>query len=80
MVTSIWNWIYIFVFLLSYDLVFTGGKEAILDKFAKLDGKVVFAAEDAIWPDKSLEVSRSLCILLDHSFIIDSKKKWPAIL
>ncbi|XP_005094861.1 procollagen-lysine,2-oxoglutarate 5-dioxygenase 1 [Aplysia californica] len=43
------------MFVDSYDLIFTDGKDAILDKFAKFDSRVVFAAEDTIWPDKSLE-------------------------
>ena len=40
----------------SYDLVFTAGADAIIEKFLKLDAGVLFAAEDAIWPDRSLEV------------------------
>lgn len=40
----------------SYDVVFTSGADTILEKFAKFDARVVFGAEDAIWPDSSLEV------------------------
>lgn len=43
------------MFVDSYDVVFTAGVDAILEKFFKLDAGIVFAAEDAIWPDKSLE-------------------------
>jgi len=43
------------MFVDSYDLVFTAGADAIIEKFLKLDAGVLFAAEDAIWPDRSLE-------------------------
>lgn len=38
----------------SYDVIFTGGKDAILERFDKLNAQVVFAAEDYCWPNKNL--------------------------
>ncbi|XP_042217899.1 procollagen-lysine,2-oxoglutarate 5-dioxygenase 2-like [Homarus americanus] len=41
-------------YLYSYDAIFTAGKEVILERFDNLDARVVFAAEDFCWPDKTL--------------------------
>lgn len=44
----------IIMFTDSYDVVFTNGASEILEKFRKMDARVVFAAEGFCWPDKSL--------------------------
>ncbi|CAG5117998.1 unnamed protein product, partial [Candidula unifasciata] len=44
----------IIMFTDSYDVVFTDGKEAILEKFLKFQSRLVFGAEDTCWPDRSL--------------------------
>ncbi|KAK6177441.1 hypothetical protein SNE40_015540 [Patella caerulea] len=44
----------IVMFVDSYDLVFSGDKSEILEKFAKFDAHVVFSAEGSCWPDESL--------------------------
>ncbi|XP_059152546.1 procollagen-lysine,2-oxoglutarate 5-dioxygenase 1-like isoform X2 [Physella acuta] len=44
----------ILMFVDSYDVVFTDGKDEILDKFSKFEARVVFSAEDTCWPDRSL--------------------------
>ena len=41
----------------SYDVVLTGGASDILEKFHKLNARVVFSAEGFCWPDKNLAVS-----------------------
>ena len=41
----------------SYDVVFTGGKDTIVDRFRKFGAKVVFSAEAFCWPDTGLQVS-----------------------
>ncbi|XP_018024064.2 procollagen-lysine,2-oxoglutarate 5-dioxygenase 1-like, partial [Hyalella azteca] len=38
----------------SYDVVFTGGAEELLQKYQKLKARVVFGAETSCWPDPSL--------------------------
>ena len=38
----------------SYDVLFTGGKTEILQKFDKFKSRVVFGAEDTCWPDRNL--------------------------
>ena len=43
----------------SYDLIMTGGAEAILKAFLKFDAKIVFSAEGFCWPDEGLRVSSS---------------------
>lgn len=42
----------------SYDVIFTSGAADIIEKFKKLDARVVFSAEGFCWPDSSLAVSR----------------------
>ncbi|KAH3821107.1 procollagen-lysine,2-oxoglutarate 5-dioxygenase 1-like isoform X1 [Dreissena polymorpha] len=44
----------IVMFTDSYDVVLTSGSEDILEKFRKLDARVVFSAEGFCWPDKQL--------------------------
>ena len=44
-------------FCSSYDLVFTDGPAAVLEKFLKFDARVVFSAEGFCWPDTKLAVS-----------------------
>lgn len=44
----------IIMFTDSYDVIVTGTKHTILEKFDSLDARVVFGAEDFCWPDKSL--------------------------
>ncbi|XP_047492895.1 procollagen-lysine,2-oxoglutarate 5-dioxygenase 1-like [Penaeus chinensis] len=44
----------IIMFSDSYDVIFTDGKNAILERFDKLNAQVVFAAEDYCWPNKNL--------------------------
>lgn len=44
----------ILMFTDSYDAIITAGKEVILEKFAKFNSRVVFAAENTCWPDRSL--------------------------
>ncbi|KAK3796261.1 hypothetical protein RRG08_041577 [Elysia crispata] len=38
----------------SYDVIITESKETILEKFSKFNAKVLFAAENTCWPDRSL--------------------------
>ncbi|MEE6513188.1 hypothetical protein FKM82_020725, partial [Ascaphus truei] len=38
----------------SYDVIFAGGPEELLEKFQHANHKVVFASEALIWPDKRL--------------------------
>ncbi|XP_069474352.1 procollagen-lysine,2-oxoglutarate 5-dioxygenase 2 isoform X2 [Ambystoma mexicanum] len=38
----------------SYDVIFAGGPEELLDKFHEANNKVVFGAESLVWPDKRL--------------------------
>ena len=38
----------------SYDVIFLGGLEAIIEKFKTFDSRILFAAEEYCWPDKSL--------------------------
>ncbi|XP_064108903.1 procollagen-lysine,2-oxoglutarate 5-dioxygenase 1-like [Macrobrachium nipponense] len=38
----------------SYDVIFTNGKDAILEKFDRLEARVVFGAEDFCWPNINL--------------------------
>ncbi|XP_068202798.1 procollagen-lysine,2-oxoglutarate 5-dioxygenase 1 isoform X2 [Palaemon carinicauda] len=38
----------------SYDVIFTDGKDAILQKFDSLEARVVFGAEDFCWPNSNL--------------------------
>ncbi|KAL8624347.1 hypothetical protein ACOMHN_044778 [Nucella lapillus] len=45
----------IIMFTDSYDVVFTDGAPTILERFAKLDARVVFSAEGYCWPDASLK-------------------------
>ena len=49
---SLW---YLLIYF-SYDVVVTAGASEILEKFYKLDARVVFSAEGFCWPDKSLAV------------------------
>lgn len=44
----------IIMFTDSYDVVLTGGASDILEKFHKLNARVVFSAEGFCWPDKNL--------------------------
>ncbi|BFZ23213.1 hypothetical protein BsWGS_26252 [Bradybaena similaris] len=44
----------IIMFTDSYDVVFTDGKDTILEKFLRFNSRLVFGAEDTCWPDKSL--------------------------
>ncbi|GFO21945.1 procollagen-lysine,2-oxoglutarate 5-dioxygenase [Plakobranchus ocellatus] len=44
----------ILMFVDSYDVILTAGKEAILERFSKSGARVLFAAEDTCWPDRSL--------------------------
>ncbi|XP_045601648.1 procollagen-lysine,2-oxoglutarate 5-dioxygenase 1 [Procambarus clarkii] len=44
----------IIMFTDSYDVIFTAGKNVILEKFDNLNARVVFGAEDFCWPDKNL--------------------------
>ncbi|KAK7085361.1 Procollagen-lysine,2-oxoglutarate 5-dioxygenase 1, partial [Halocaridina rubra] len=44
----------VIMFTDSYDVIFTAGKEAILEKFDSLNARVVFGAEDFCWPDRNL--------------------------
>ncbi|GFO08180.1 neurotrophic-like factor, partial [Plakobranchus ocellatus] len=37
-----------------FDVILTGGKEAILEKFAKYDARILFGADEVCWPDSSL--------------------------
>ncbi|XP_028968240.1 procollagen-lysine,2-oxoglutarate 5-dioxygenase [Galendromus occidentalis] len=43
------------MFVDSYDVIFTGNKQDILEKFFALDADAVFSAEGFCWPDASLE-------------------------
>ncbi|XP_055864465.1 procollagen-lysine,2-oxoglutarate 5-dioxygenase 1-like [Biomphalaria glabrata] len=58
----------IIMFVDSYDVVFTDGKDAILDKFSKFNSRVIFSAEEACWPDKTLAEK--------YPIVKDSKKKY----
>ncbi|XP_041377665.1 multifunctional procollagen lysine hydroxylase and glycosyltransferase LH3-like [Gigantopelta aegis] len=42
------------MFVDSYDVVFTDGAPAILEKFVKFDARVLFSAEGFCWPDSKL--------------------------
>ncbi|XP_064610381.1 procollagen-lysine,2-oxoglutarate 5-dioxygenase 1-like isoform X2 [Liolophura sinensis] len=44
----------IIMFVDSYDLIFLNGAKEILDKFKKLNSRVVFSAEGFCWPDANL--------------------------
>ena len=46
----------------SYDVVFTAGQDKILQKYKESNSEVLFSAEDFCWPDKSLEVSKYICM------------------
>lgn len=43
------------IFTDSYDVVFTDGVDTILERFAKVDARVLFSAEGFCWPDASLK-------------------------
>uniref|UniRef100_A0A2C9JTG6 procollagen-lysine 5-dioxygenase n=1 Tax=Biomphalaria glabrata TaxID=6526 RepID=A0A2C9JTG6_BIOGL len=58
----------IIMFVDSYDVVFTDGKDAILDKFSNFNSRVIFSAEEACWPDKTLAEK--------YPIVKDSKKKY----
>lgn len=42
------------MFVDSYDVVFVGGAEQILNKFFEFEAGAVFSAEGFCWPDASL--------------------------
>lgn len=44
----------VILFADSYDVIFTAGKNTILEKFDSLGARVVFGAEDFCWPNKKL--------------------------
>ncbi|XP_045163177.2 procollagen-lysine,2-oxoglutarate 5-dioxygenase 2-like isoform X2 [Mercenaria mercenaria] len=44
----------ILMFTDSYDVVITAGASEVLEKFSKLDARVLFSAEGFCWPDSSL--------------------------
>ncbi|XP_024936898.1 procollagen-lysine,2-oxoglutarate 5-dioxygenase 1 isoform X1 [Cephus cinctus] len=44
----------IVLFTDSYDVIFIGSGELIIDKFLSFDARVLFSAEGYCWPDKSL--------------------------
>lgn len=49
------NHFFCFILLIcSYDVIFAGGPEELLQKFQEAHHKVVFAADGLIWPDKRL--------------------------
>lgn len=45
----------ILLFTDAYDVIFQNNAQKILEKFYKLDAKIVISAEDLLWPDLSLE-------------------------
>ncbi|KAK6634910.1 hypothetical protein RUM44_000157 [Polyplax serrata] len=44
----------IIIFTDSYDVIFLGGVDDIVEQFKAMDARVVFGAEPFCWPDKSL--------------------------
>jgi hypothetical protein len=44
------------LFVDGYDVVFTAGAEELLKTFNRFEARILFSAEDACWPDRSLEV------------------------
>ncbi|KPP69487.1 procollagen lysine 2-oxoglutarate 5-dioxygenase 1-like, partial [Scleropages formosus] len=56
------------LFIDSYDVVFASGPKELLKKFQQVGHKVVFSAENLIWPDRHLEDKhphKSINITLD---------------
>ncbi|XP_059611971.1 procollagen-lysine,2-oxoglutarate 5-dioxygenase [Phlebotomus argentipes] len=41
----------------SYDVIFSAPTKVIVDKFKKMDARIVFGAEHSVWPDVSLRES-----------------------
>ena len=67
--------------LFSYDVIFTGGADAIISKFKDFSCRVVFSAEGFCWPDESLAVSVNCTEQAgDYAclcFVDKISKSWP---
>lgn len=74
----------VLMFTDSYDVILLGDKEKILGTFLDMNARMVFSAENAIWPDKSLAskyppVERGKRFLCSGGIIGYAKDFWTTI-
>ncbi|XP_039269042.2 procollagen-lysine,2-oxoglutarate 5-dioxygenase 1-like [Styela clava] len=74
----------VIMFTDSYDVILLGDTENILNKFFELNARMVFSAENTLWPDKSLQskypvVQRGKRFLCSGGIIGYAKEFWKTI-